>query len=985
MVPPALESELPRRSSFKLHDPRSPAITPSQLLQSFEQQSPSPRPVFIELCSGSARLSYFCKSAGCHCVPIDHSRNVHRNLVPTIILDLSDRAQAQIVIDLLKSGNVALIHAGVPCGTCSRAREIPLKSGRPGPPPLRSQEFLFGLPGLSDVDQLKVTKANSIYSNVADIIDEAISLGVLVQIENPKNSWLWQMPRYASLLERGFFDTVFQHCRWNPDTLPSRPKWTKLRSNISELSEMEGSCNRKHVHLGWGQHASGQFATADEAEYQEALCEEWIKPLTRALQRRGWKLCPEPINPDISDCTPHKRRRAAMGRQPRGRNIPAVISEFESVCTLTSLATPPAEKSFKILRQSVDAGGSVPQETVIGTFRSPQEFLEAAKSAHHPADIQGAVPDNLCWAVKNMLESSPASYVQRLLKGVREIAKLVEDNRELDKKALEKTDPHGAKVLLGKKLHTGADLINKISFPDANLADDLLHGFPITGMQPFSGVFEHEVKLPQTSVQQLRQNSVVSNAATMSRVKSSGNSKVDSERWNSCEEEAKSNWLLGPVYSCEELLQFTISYPHLSRRFGLVQGLKTRPIDDLSETGINGSFGSQDRIQFLDADSMCALIRLIESILCDGVDSITLRSSTVISVKVHREWLSVPSAKHWFGKNFDLSKAYKQLIIRPEDRWAAAIATWNHKLGKCALFSEVTLPFGASGAVLGFNRASTFLWAVGVQVLGVLWTSFYDDFPAFAPQCVCASTRTAVELMFKLLGWTIASDAAKALDFAEAFTSLGIVFRVGRLILKDSTVSSKPERVNSVVAEFSDILAEGVFTPVQSDSLQGKVQFMENSIYGKAGRSVASIFQRRNRQSFEVTVRDAQLIRWLCEWLTKAAPRNISSKYVGPPVLLFSDGACEFAASTRVLTFGGLLYDPRDGALLYFGSHVCMELEAEWAETGKAQLVTEAELLPQLIARRLWPERIRGANVLSFIDSEPAKFSCIKGSSDAPC
>ena len=98
------------------------------------------RPVFIELCSGCARLSFFCRAAGCHSVPIDHTRNTHKNLMPTIILDLSIQAQSQIVVDLLRSGNVALLHAGVPCGTCSRAREIPLRNGRPGPPPLRSQQ-----------------------------------------------------------------------------------------------------------------------------------------------------------------------------------------------------------------------------------------------------------------------------------------------------------------------------------------------------------------------------------------------------------------------------------------------------------------------------------------------------------------------------------------------------------------------------------------------------------------------------------------------------------------------------------------------------------------------------------------------------------------------------------------------------------------------------------------------------------------------------
>jgi hypothetical protein len=38
--------------------------------------------------------------------------------------------------------------------------------------------------------------------------------------------------------------------------------------------------------------------------------------------------------------------------------------------------------------------------------------------------------------------------------------------------------------------------------------------------------------------------------------------------------------------------------------------------------------------------------------------------------------------------------------------------------------------------------------------------------------------------------------------------------------------------------------------------------------------------------------------------------------------------------------------------------------------------------LPQLIARRLWAKRLAGSNVLSLVDSEPAKFGLIKGMSD---
>ena len=45
--------------------------------------------------------------------------------------------------------------------------------------------------------------------------------------------------------------------------------------------------------------------------------------------------------------------------------------------------------------------------------------------------------------------------------------------------------------------------------------------------------------------------------------------------------------------------------------------------------------------------------------------------------------------------------------------------------------------------------------------------------------------------------------------------------------------------------------------------------------------------------------------------------------------------------------------------------------------------MTEAEILPQLVARRVWASRISGAHLLSFLDSEPAKHCCINANSNS--
>ncbi len=49
-----------------------------------------------------------------------------------------------------------------------------------------------------------------------------------------------------------------------------------------------------------------------------------------------------------------------------------------------------------------------------------------------------------------------------------------------------------------------------------------------------------------------------------------------------------------------------------------------------------------------------------------------------------------------------------------------------------------------------------------------------------------------------------------------------------------------------------------------------------------------------------------------------------------------------------------------------------------------ANLVTEAELLPLLVSRKLWFDRLANVRSINFVDNDAAKHSCIRGTSDSP-
>lgn len=148
------------------------------------------RPGLLELCSGSAILSFTAETMGFFSLPVDYERNKFTTHMPIIKMDLTEESTVEICIQLIRSGSIQVITAAVPCGTASRAREIPIPGG---PKPLRSSEFPYGLPSLAGVDLVRVQLANLIYSNVHRILVEGHLSGCLCLEENPDKSLFWML------------------------------------------------------------------------------------------------------------------------------------------------------------------------------------------------------------------------------------------------------------------------------------------------------------------------------------------------------------------------------------------------------------------------------------------------------------------------------------------------------------------------------------------------------------------------------------------------------------------------------------------------------------------------------------------------------------------------------------------------------------------------------------------------------------------------
>ena len=149
---------------------------------------------FMEVFAGKAWLTRALRKAGWSTLP-PVEINVEGDTLASA--DLLDPALRTKINNWISSGCLKLVHFGTPCTTFSRAR----KAGDGGPPPLRADDLLQGVPGLDAVDAEKV-RLGTLFLDVTLELCRAISLaGGHWSIENPDSSMLWLMPQVIAFIQ----------------------------------------------------------------------------------------------------------------------------------------------------------------------------------------------------------------------------------------------------------------------------------------------------------------------------------------------------------------------------------------------------------------------------------------------------------------------------------------------------------------------------------------------------------------------------------------------------------------------------------------------------------------------------------------------------------------------------------------------------------------------------------------------------------------
>ena len=117
--------------------------------------------------------------------------------------------------------------------------------------------------------------------------------------------------------------------------------------------------------------------------------------------------------------------------------------------------------------------------------------------------------------------------------------------------------------------------------------------------------------------------------------------------------------------------------------------------------------------------------------------------------------------------------------------------------------------------------------------------------------------------------------------------------------------------------------------------------------------------------------------KWLLGFLRHSKPRTILARENLPPVLVFTDGACEGEYFSEV-TCGGIVFHYSLKRPEFFGMHVPKETVMRWKNSGLRQVIGQCEIYPVLVAKLTWAKILSGKKAIFFVDNDSAKEALVR-------
>ena len=288
--------------------------------------------LLIEVFAGSARVTASLKQLGLKSsFGVDKLRSKNA-MAGVIIADLATPQGEALLMSWLQMPQVVGIFLAPPCGSASRARQIPLKRKfgcrQRGPRPLRTDAFPNGIPNLTPTELSRISLANKLYHLSAKLVKWACDVGCIFVVENPQFSLFWATTFWTAVAHLALY-SVFHSCQYGG----MRKKKTMLAFNAAEFLAVSAMCpgqSSKHKHAQWGLNSTNGFATADETAYPMGLARLIAVVFTPTLLRLHILPLPDTLE-QVQSCSLQalQKMRATTGQQSRASKMPPLVRTYK--------------------------------------------------------------------------------------------------------------------------------------------------------------------------------------------------------------------------------------------------------------------------------------------------------------------------------------------------------------------------------------------------------------------------------------------------------------------------------------------------------------------------------------------------------------------------------------------------------------------------------------------------------------------------------
>eukprot|EP00435_Cladocopium_sp_Y103_P054063 s402_g17.t1 len=411
--------------------------------------------------------------------------------------------------------------------------------------------------------------------------------------------------------------------------------------------------------------------------------------------------------------------------------------------------------------------------------------------------------------------------------------------------------------------------------------------------------------------------------ALLISMKGSGDAELDEGVYMATMKELDKGFLRGPV--APESLPPGAT---LTRRFGVVQGGKVRPIDDYKASLVNASVTQPEMVCLHSVDHIAGLgAQLIRAHAMRGKNVLLL-------------------AKCW-----DLASAYKQVPLSEDAfKYDSFLVVFNPRTGKGEIFQQLVLPFGSIASVTAFLRCALAIWHIGSSLLHYTWTSYFDDFLSLTEESLGPHLEMCVSLFFQLLGWGLSLD--KLVPYSTCCKVLGVELDLTKTPSGTFAIANTVSRKDELKDTLQHVLSEGFLGRSEAERLRGRLQFASNQLFGRRFRNCLRELNKHINRGMKTLSADLRSALTALKCLIDA---NVPRGYSG---------------------IGGQLYDMYGECLGFFSEKVSDSLLESIKRPDQITVIFELEGLAIAAGMQVFSQIITGKRVIVFTDNQAVQ-SCI--------